>query len=64
MKTEIDEYLRGAEITDVLAIWEDKIKSSGLVLYEKGRGRIEVLGNVPKNNGFNRLLVSLLNTNT
>ncbi|HPN61261.1 MAG TPA: hypothetical protein PLO88_03890, partial [Bacilli bacterium] len=48
VKTEIDEYLRGAEITDVLAIWEDKIKSSGLVLYEKGRGRIEVLGNVPK----------------
>ncbi|MGD9886560.1 MAG: hypothetical protein AB7T03_01200 [Bacilli bacterium] len=48
VKTEIEEYLRLAETTNLLTILEDKIKASEVNFNLKGRGRIDVLGYVSK----------------
>ncbi|MGD9605236.1 MAG: hypothetical protein AB7V00_03640 [Bacilli bacterium] len=56
VRTEMEEYLRGAEITDLVVIWEEKIKNSGCNLDEKGRGRVEVLGTTTKKHFKNSII--------
>jgi glutamate racemase len=48
MKIEIEEYLKGAEITNVADIWIENIKASGISFHDKKRGGIVVVGNVDK----------------